>query len=333
LIEVADKLTDQQVLVTFGTVRASNSARHLDRPINLNAVLLTLDAAVGMPSAKPTASALMDRAPVRVAPPPVATKSAEPRATPAISPLAANMPTQRPLRVEPVVVPPTPARVMSAPAPMPPSSLAASPAPMPASAFASAPASVGVSRTPAARIPAPTAPATDENAYNEPVDSVRILVVDDSDVALKFIHNRLSAFGFTVDKCTSGEEALVRVSEGDYAFVFLDVMMEGLDGYQTCKAIKGRRYPGRKAPGVVMLTSRGGTIDKVRGTFAGCDAYLTKPLDEVKMLKVLLKHDPNLADSISTLATNGGANQARAENPRSPNPLAASYENLTNRMG
>jgi two-component system, cell cycle response regulator len=127
-----------------------------------------------------------------------------------------------------------------------------------------------------------------------------ILVVDDSDVALKFIHSRLSAFGFSVDLASSGEEALVRVSENEYAFVFLDVMMHGLDGYQTCKAIKKRKFENGRAPVVVMLTSRGGTVDKVRGTFAGCDAYLTKPLDESKMLRVLLKHDSALADQIDT---------------------------------
>jgi two-component system, cell cycle response regulator len=163
-------------------------------------------------------------------------------------------------------------------------------------------------------------PATRESSYSAQADathnasaSVRhlhavppakvganILVVDDSDVALKFIHSRLSAFGFSVDLASSGEEALVRVSENEYAFVFLDVMMHGLDGYQTCKAIKKRKFENGHAPVVVMLTSRGGTVDKVRGTFAGCDAYLTKPLDESKMLRVLLKHDSALADQIDT---------------------------------
>jgi CheY-like chemotaxis protein len=114
--------------------------------------------------------------------------------------------------------------------------------------------------------------------------------------------------------------------------VFLDVMMEGLDGYQTCKAIKGRRYPGGKAPAVVMLTSRGGTIDKVRGTFAGCDAYLTKPLDEAKMLKVLLKFDPTLGNNVSTLASPTIIDAPRAVARASgDNPLAASYANLADR--
>ncbi len=179
------------------------------------------------------------------------------------------------------------------------------------------------SAIPAVTASAPVVPSAKAGA--------NVLVVDDSDVALKFIHNRLSAFGFQVDLASSGEEALVRVSENQYSFVFLDVMMEGLDGYQTCKAIKKRKFQNGHSPVVVMLTSRGGTVDKVRGTFAGCDAYLTKPLDETKMLRVLLKHDAGLSSQIETYTTYGpgqavpGANEAMRA-PRSDGEQHAQEE-------
>jgi CheY-like chemotaxis protein len=127
------------------------------------------------------------------------------------------------------------------------------------------------------------------------MDVEHILVVDDSDIALKFMRNRLSRFGFNADLVNSGEEALGKMNTRPYKFVFLDVMMEGLDGYQTCRAIKQRKYSDGKPPVVVMLTSRGGTIDKIRGTLAGCDAYLTKPLNERDLIAVLAKHDRNVA--------------------------------------
>jgi two-component system, cell cycle response regulator len=132
-----------------------------------------------------------------------------------------------------------------------------------------------------------------------------ILVVDDSDIALKFMRNRLTRFGFRTDLVNSGEEALGRLSARPYKFVFLDVMMEGLDGYQTCRAIKQRKYSEGKPPVVVMLTSRGGTIDKIRGTLAGCDAYLTKPLNERDLIAVLAKHDRTVARGFQE--TNFGA--------------------------
>lgn len=118
-----------------------------------------------------------------------------------------------------------------------------------------------------------------------------ILVVDDSDIALKFMQNRLTRYGFRTELVKSGEAALTKIALESYKFVFLDVMMEGLDGYQTCRAIKQRKYTSGKAPVVVMLTSRGGSIDKIRGGLAGCDAYMTKPLNEAELLKVLSKYD------------------------------------------
>lgn len=119
----------------------------------------------------------------------------------------------------------------------------------------------------------------------------RVLLVDDSDIALKYMQNRLRHFGYECELVRSGEEALAMVATHSYQFVFLDVMMAGLDGYQTCKAIKNNKARRGPVPVVVMLTSRGGTIDKIRGTMAGCDAYLTKPLNDKKLAAVLTKFD------------------------------------------
>ena len=135
----------------------------------------------------------------------------------------------------------------------------------------------------------------------------RVLLVDDSDIALKYMQNRLRHFGYECDMVRSGEEALARVASHNYHFVFLDVMMAGLDGYQTCKAIKNNKARRGPAPVVVMLTSKGGTIDKIRGSMAGCDAYLTKPLNDKKLAVVLAKFDE------STMAQ-----RWEASNPRQP---------------
>lgn len=162
--------------------------------------------------------------------------------------------------------------------------LPASPAPAPAPA-------VSAGAAPAV-VPLPVAPV--ETRRSEPARSEgagrmdHILVVDDSDIALRFMANCLGRFGFHVHLARSGEEALQRVAEGHFEFVFMDVTMPGIDGYQTCKLIKKRPYAdGRRAPAVVMLTSRGGMVDKMRGTLAGCDAYLTKPLQQDELMKVI----------------------------------------------
>jgi CheY-like chemotaxis protein len=143
----------------------------------------------------------------------------------------------------------------------------------------------------------------------------KVLVVDDSDVALKFMQNRLRQFGYEGQMARSGEEALALVAEADFKFVFMDVMMSGLDGYQTCKAIKQNKARKGAAPVVVMLTSRGGTIDKIRGTMAGCDAYLTKPLNEKHLVTILVKHDPAMAAELQN--TDGASRFLASDRPAS----------------
>ena len=124
-----------------------------------------------------------------------------------------------------------------------------------------------------------------------------ILVVDDSDTALKFMQSRLARYGFRAELVKTGEEALARLATGTFKFVILDVATEGLDGYQTCRAVKQLKYISSKPPVVVMLTNRGGSADKIRGGLAGCDAYLTKPLIEAELLKVLSKYDEQVERS------------------------------------
>jgi len=119
-----------------------------------------------------------------------------------------------------------------------------------------------------------------------------ILVVDDSDIALRFMQMRLQRLRFEVSLASSGDEALRMLETRRYAFVFLDVMMAGLDGFQTCKRIKRKDYPdGAEPPRVIMLTSKGGPIDKLRGTISGCDGYLVKPLNELELINVIKAFD------------------------------------------
>lgn len=150
----------------------------------------------------------------------------------------------------------------------------------PAAAVAAEPQAAAPRRAPPAE--APTQPLVTDDG---------ILVVDDSETALHFMQNRLRRFGFTAELVHSGEEAIQRIAQRPYKFVFLDVMMEGMDGYQACRSIKQRYYPDGKPPVVVMLTSRTGTIDKAKGKLAGCDAWLAKPLTERDLALVLTKFD------------------------------------------
>jgi CheY-like chemotaxis protein len=91
---------------------------------------------------------------------------------------------------------------------------------------------------------------------------------------------------------TSGDEALQWLAERSFAIVFLDVVLGpagSLDGLSLCHRLKHEpqfAVDGRP-PRVVLVTGLSGAMDKVRGTLAGCDAYLTKPLSEPELLHAL----------------------------------------------
>jgi len=123
-----------------------------------------------------------------------------------------------------------------------------------------------------------------------PGDSV--LVVDDNATVRAFMQGKLQPYGFDVDFAETGEEAIGLSGSHDYTCVFLDVVLPGIDGYQVCKLIKSNKQAIRKTA-VVMLTSRSSPFDKLRGSLAGCDEYLTKPLDEDRLLEVIAKFLPS----------------------------------------
>lgn len=123
----------------------------------------------------------------------------------------------------------------------------------------------------------------------EPAAAVRaaqILVVDDSLAVRAHLRSLLEPRGFTVTDADSVEVALQSVSQRAFDCVLMDVMMPDVDGYEGCRQIKSR-LRGVNAIPVVMLTSKGSPFDRIRGKMAGCDAYLTKPVDPEHLNEVL----------------------------------------------
>ncbi len=117
----------------------------------------------------------------------------------------------------------------------------------------------------------------------------RALVVDDSLTVRKQLEQELGASNIQVDSVETGETGLDLMGKHDYDIIFLDVMLPGADGYQVCKHIK--KNPLLKQIPVVMLTSKSSPFDRVRGSLAGCDTYLTKPVDYQEFKQVLEKYE------------------------------------------
>lgn len=125
--------------------------------------------------------------------------------------------------------------------------------------------------------------------------ATRALLVDDSEIALRFLETRLRRFGLSTDPATGSGAALELLARRAYDFVFLDVELgpgSELDGLALCQHIKRQHRPagGAPAPVVVLVSAHCSELDRVRGTLAGADAYLGKPLDEAQLARVLAQH-------------------------------------------
>ena len=107
----------------------------------------------------------------------------------------------------------------------------------------------------------------------------RILVVDDEKLIVKGIRFSLEQDGMEVDCAYDGEEAIEKAKKTEYDMILLDVMLPKADGFEVCQAI--REFS--EAP-IIMLTAKGGDMDKILGLEYGADDYITKPFNilEVK---------------------------------------------------
>jgi two-component system cell cycle response regulator len=138
--------------------------------------------------------------------------------------------------------------------------------------------------------------AIDKNAVPEPVfvepkPIETVLVVDDSATVRAFMRAKLQPFRFDVDFAENGEAAIDMAQSKAYTCIFLDILMPGIDGYEVCKRIKSSTAT--KNTAVVMLSSKSSTFDRFRGNWAGCDAYLAKPVGEDELLATIAKFLPS----------------------------------------
>ena len=100
----------------------------------------------------------------------------------------------------------------------------------------------------------------------------KILIIDDDRELCALIKRSVQAENIEADFCNTGKEGLQKLREQEYQLVVLDVMMPGMDGFETLEEIrKENSLP------ILMFTSKNDSISKVRGLRAGADDYLTKP--------------------------------------------------------
>lgn len=118
----------------------------------------------------------------------------------------------------------------------------------------------------------------------------RILLVDDELDILEFLGYNLKKEGFTIFTASNGREAIKIAKSIIPHLVVLDVMMPGMDGIETCEAL--RKFPVLNKTIIAFLTARGEDYSQIAGFEAGGDDYITKPIKPkvlISRIKALIK--------------------------------------------
>jgi DNA-binding response OmpR family regulator len=100
----------------------------------------------------------------------------------------------------------------------------------------------------------------------------RILVVDDEPHIVELVRYNLQHDGYEVVAAGDGETALAKTASEHPDLIILDLMLPGVDGLEVCRRIRRE-----SAVPIIMLTARGGEVERVVGLDLGADDYVTKP--------------------------------------------------------
>ncbi len=137
--------------------------------------------------------------------------------------------------------------------------------------------------------PAPRPPAVLPRPA-APQPTPRALLVDDSEVALRFLETKLARWRLEIDQVATSGAALELLEQRPYDFIFLDVELgpeSEMGGLELCRHIKNSAEWMHAA--IILVSVHSSEMDRVRGALAGCDAYLGKPLDDVELQRLMLR--------------------------------------------
>ncbi len=116
----------------------------------------------------------------------------------------------------------------------------------------------------------------------------KILIVDDEPISLELQRSYLHDAGFKVEVAENGEAALKRVNHIKPDIILLDIMMLGIDGFETCCRLKKNEVT--KDTPIIFITAKTDSLDKVKGLEIGAVDYITKPFQRDELIARVNKH-------------------------------------------
>ena len=123
-----------------------------------------------------------------------------------------------------------------------------------------------------------------------------ILIVDDQKDICRFLQLELEHEGYNIFIANNGYDAIESVKGNSIDLILLDVMMNGIDGIETCKRIRAfSNIP------IIMLTAKSQLRDKIAGLDEGADDYITKPFEIEELLARIRVYERKANDRFETL--------------------------------
>jgi CheY-like chemotaxis protein len=116
-------------------------------------------------------------------------------------------------------------------------------------------------------------------------DVTRVLVVDDTPANLRLLSHVLKRGGFAVETATNAAEAFIAIEQFSPAVVLLDLQLPGVDGFTVARRLKSA--PETRGSVIVAVTAYAMSGDEERARAAGCDGYVTKPIDTRALTRVV----------------------------------------------
>ena len=126
------------------------------------------------------------------------------------------------------------------------------------------------------------------DAHPSPEDTESILLVDNNPTHLHVLWQTLCGRGLQLLMAPSGEEALAIARKAHPALILLDIMLPGIDGFETCRQLKAD--PATRQAAVLFLSALGDTHDKVHGFELGAVDSITKPCQAEEVIARVTTH-------------------------------------------
>ena len=116
----------------------------------------------------------------------------------------------------------------------------------------------------------------------------RILIVDDNATNLKLVAYLMKANGYTVDTALDAESAIVAIRNNHPDVILMDIQLPGIDGLELTRRLKAD--PATRDIVIVAVTAYAMKGDQAKAQAAGCDDYITKPIDTRALPETIARH-------------------------------------------